>query len=270
LIEMARKACICGDPGVGKTSLVRRFVLQRYDEKYISTLGTVVSKKAIRLPELGCNLNLMIWDISGQAEFKRIHATAFSNSAGGFVVYDANRPETKESVKDWVATMKKWAGESVPITILANKTDLLPKSERPQAGEMMGYPCVPTSAKEGENVDEAFRGLGELIAKAKEGPSMPAPGKAPAGELPENFENSGELLDFIAISLCNSLKDQEMGMHILRKQVTSQGIDFTHMRRADAEKLVDKLGDVVRDFKDPRDVSDIKIKMHRAIERTKW
>ena len=269
-MEISRKISICGDPSVGKTSLVRRFVLQKYDDKYISTLGTVVSKKTVRLPEMDASLMMMIWDISGQSEFKRIHASAFSNSAGGFVVYDATRPETRENVKEWVTTLKQWADEKVPITILANKTDLLPKAERPQAGTMMGYPLIPTSAKEGENVEDAFISLGVLVARATEGTSIPSPTKQVSGELPQDFKNSGELLDFIAISLCNTLKDQEMGMHILRKQVTSLNIHFPNMRRADAERLVDRLGEVVKDFKGPQDVSEIKVKLHRAIERTKW
>ncbi|MFH0816286.1 MAG: Rab family GTPase [Methanobacteriota archaeon] len=269
-MEVARKVCICGDPGVGKSSLVRRFVLQRYDDKYLSTLGTVVSKKSVAIPQLDCNMSLMIWDISGQAEFKRIHASAFSNSSGGFVVYDVLRPETLESVQGWIATMRQWAGEKVPITILANKTDLLPKSERPRAGTMLGCPSVPTSAKAGENVDDAFHSLGEAIAKLNGMPPIPTIGNAKIEDLPDKFESSGELLDFIAISLCKTLKDQEMGMHILRNQVTKSGIDFVHMRKADAEMLVDRLGEVVKDFKGGREGSDIRVRMHRAIERTKW
>lgn len=260
---------MCGEPGVGKTSLVRMFVVGKYDEKYLSTLGTAVSKKTVKVAERDCIMNMMVWDISGQVEFKRIHASAFSNSAGGLIIYDVTRPETLEKVKDWIATLKRWAGDSVPIIIIGNKVDLLPESELPAKGEMLGYPFIPTSAKNGANVDDAFTSLAQTIAISKEKIIEPVP-SMDVKILPTKFENPGELLDYMAMTLCHTLQDQEMGMHILRKQVSDQGIDFHRMRRKEAEGLVDKLGDVVKEFKGPRDASNIKLTMIKAIDRTKW
>ncbi len=70
------KICLLCDSSVGKTSLIRRFMYKRFDEKYVSTLGTTVSKKMILLyslkSELNIELQLLIWDVSGPRELKRI------------------------------------------------------------------------------------------------------------------------------------------------------------------------------------------------------
>ena len=109
--EIVRKVCMCGDPNVGKTSLIRRFVHGKYDDEYISTLGTVVTKKSIETNPKG-NLTMMIWDISGQNEFKRIHNSAFKNAKGGIAVCDITKPETAENLSDWIRTLRDISGEN--------------------------------------------------------------------------------------------------------------------------------------------------------------
>ena len=70
-IRVKGKVCLLGDIAVGKTSLIRRFVLDQFDDKYISTVGTKVTKKKMdfEFPEANCSVEvtLLIWDIMGQA-----------------------------------------------------------------------------------------------------------------------------------------------------------------------------------------------------------
>jgi small GTP-binding protein len=273
LPEYSRKVCICGDPGVGKTSLVRRFVVGKYDDKYISTLGTVISKKSVTLPRRDSTLSMLIWDISGQTEFKRIHMAAFSNATGGIAVCDITRKETVEHIKDWITTFRGHAGNDVPMVVLANKMDLLPqplnKAKVAESLASFGLPVYATSAKSGAFVEEAFWSLADQIMERNG--ALARPDKVvPMGEMPEKFETPTELLDYMATSFCSSIKDEEMGMHMLRKQVADQGIDFQSLRKKDAENLADRLGELVKNFKGNQDATRLKTNMVRAIERTKW
>ncbi len=83
----SRKILLLGDGAVGKTSLVRRFVEQKFDDRYIATIGVNVKKK--RLPELG--LKMMLWDIYGQKMNKNLHASHYS---GGRWSHISIRPDT--------------------------------------------------------------------------------------------------------------------------------------------------------------------------------
>ncbi len=76
LKNLRSKICLVGGRAVGKTSLIRRFVLDMYDDHYISTLGTKVSKKVVEVPrsehDLVVRLDLAIWDIMGQPGFREL------------------------------------------------------------------------------------------------------------------------------------------------------------------------------------------------------
>ena len=85
------KICIVGDPAVGKTSLIRRFVFDKYDDKYISTLGTKISKKDVLYNDKKIEMTMMIWDVIGQQSFKSIHKSAFKGAKGAFIVCDLTR-----------------------------------------------------------------------------------------------------------------------------------------------------------------------------------
>ena len=76
-INAIGKVCLLGDGQVGKTSLIRKFVLDQFSDDYITTVGTKVSKKKLYMefPDLdgAVDLTLTIWDILGQKEFKSLH-----------------------------------------------------------------------------------------------------------------------------------------------------------------------------------------------------
>jgi small GTP-binding protein len=171
--EVKRKLCLIGDWGVGKTSLVRRFVNNSFDDRYFETVGTKVIKKRIKYEKDGGNiidLNLLIWDIMGQKEFIRTQELAFHGAQGAIIVCDITRKETLENLCHWQQTLFEVAGP-VPTVILANKNDLINNAkfchkEFCEVCEQLKAPSYSTSAKTGENVEDAFRKIGsELIAK---------------------------------------------------------------------------------------------------------
>ncbi len=169
--EVKLKVCLIGDGGVGKTSLIRRFVFSEFDERYLYTLGTNVSKKEVTLVWKGQEVKatLMVWDIMGQKSLKHLFTESyFKDADGGIAVCDCTRTDTFDDLTEWIENMFSGSGE-VPITILANKIDLRDQTrieDRALAEFAAAYdaPYLFTSAKTGENVERAFAKTAELIA----------------------------------------------------------------------------------------------------------
>src|SRR6266702_3278588 len=100
-LEFEKKVLLIGDASVGKTSLVRRFVIDKFDDRYIVTIGTKTSRKPMEFKyepqQLAITLTLNIWDIIGQKEMKKLHTLYFKGSEGVIVVCDMTRADTLAS-----------------------------------------------------------------------------------------------------------------------------------------------------------------------------
>ena len=170
-VHLMKKVCLIGDPGVGKTSLVRRFVYDIYDDKYISTIGAKVTRKAFGLDlpgqDLRVELSLLVWDIAGQGREQMFRGSFLKGLEGAIVVADLTRPETFTSLGDVVAYSERQPAY-VPTIFLLNKCDLADPSTADLddvnvLADAKKIPVLPTSAKTGKNVEEAFSRLGRMI-----------------------------------------------------------------------------------------------------------
>ena len=160
--QFVKKICLLGDGEVGKTSLIRRYVLDQFDDQYIQTFGAKVSKKVLELEDV--NLTLMIWDVLGQKTKKELHNTYYLGANGVLLVCDMTRPETLEHLENWAADLFEVSGK-IPILILGNKCDLemtIDLQDLKAFADKLGCKYMLTSAKTGQNVQEAFQALGEL------------------------------------------------------------------------------------------------------------
>jgi len=168
---LAKKICMVGDFGVGKTSLIRRFVERQFSDRYLSTVGVKISRKTVAVTDSERGeqeLKLLIWDIEGQTKFKAIAPSYLQGASGILVVGDATRPETIDHLSDRIhdfATIE-------PCGLVAaalNKADLSDRDELTQVADslksaseqMVGV--YQTSAKTGENVDLIFEQLAKTI-----------------------------------------------------------------------------------------------------------
>jgi small GTP-binding protein len=170
------KVCLVGDVGVGKTSLIRRFVMDVFDDKYIATIGTKVTKKEMDFkdPRTGEKLRIMllVWDIMGQPSFREVLREAyFYGAEGALAVCDITSKESLGELRYWVKAMTSTTGE-IPIVFLGNKCDLkddmrVTMQDLEVFSMKQGAPAMLTSAKTGYNVESAFSALVDMILHPK-------------------------------------------------------------------------------------------------------
>jgi small GTP-binding protein len=267
--QILRKICLLGEPSVGKTSLIRRFVLRRFDEKYISTLGTSVSKKTIPIPQLKTEVQLLIWDVSGQKEFKRIHSAALNGAKGALIVCDCTRRETLESLEKWVGSLRSVSGD-VPVVFLANKSDLRDQQkiwdeDMENLAARYDSPFAFTSAKTGDNVQGAFQILGEAMLGPIE---VSYPTKM------TTLDNGEEVTilsveDEIVACFCEIMGDTALGMSIVRKQFKDAGVDFREPTVEGMEDIVNRLGAALVSFEGQEKANSARLELMRILNRYK-
>ncbi|MEM4232566.1 MAG: Rab family GTPase [Thermoplasmata archaeon] len=160
------KLCLLGDGAVGKTSLVRRYVFDVFDDKYLVSFGTKVSKKSMTIGS--DTIDLMIWDILGQRTHESLHEAYYRGAAGALAVCDFTRTETMHSLKSWIGSFRSVVGNK-PVLILGNKSDLekaFTLDELRAFGSQIGCEVMETSAKTGQNVERAFQEIGARLLEA--------------------------------------------------------------------------------------------------------
>lgn len=225
LREILKKVVLLGDGAVGKTSLIARYVVNKFDDKYIATIGTKVSRKDIQVvrPNLIINLRMMIWDILGQKEYSKIRSASLSGAQGLILVGDLSRPETIQSLSDfWIKEVERSVGK-VPTVVVGNKMDIVDAGSMgaillDSMGQKLGCPIMMCSAKTGENVEEMFSSFGEqLVADIV---ATPSKGK----ERPP--QTLAEVVDFIVQDFCAQYGDLEKAMLIVQHQFEDAGVDI--------------------------------------------
>ncbi len=158
-----KKVCLLGDFAVGKTSLIRRYVEGRFDDKYLTTVGVVVSRKAIIRSDLA--LHLLIWDLAGGRDFSQ--SGYLLGAAGALLVCDLTRTSTLATFQEYVTQVRQ-VNPHIAIVLLANKSDLneeraISEEQLLSVARQLSSPVLLTSAKTGENVERAFSTLADEL-----------------------------------------------------------------------------------------------------------
>jgi small GTP-binding protein len=161
---LQKKVCILGGFGVGKTSLVQRYVQSIFSDAYLTTVGVKIEKKMVDVGAAA--VALILWDIAGEDEVQTIRASYLRGAAGYFLVVDVTRAETLAVAKEIQARVTSEIGP-VPFLFLFNKTDLAEDWEIPEQSledlKNAGWIALRTSAKTGEGVEEAFQELAKRM-----------------------------------------------------------------------------------------------------------
>lgn len=166
-----------GDPGVGKTAMIKQACLGRFSRQYRATIGVDFVIKRIQCGDQ--MVRLQLWDVAGQERFGQMTRVYYKDAIGAIIVFDATRPETFDNIKNWKEDLDQKAllpdGSSLPCIILANKCDEPGKKGIVTTPEDLqnyvksnGYVCaLETSAKENINLEEALQRLSTEILKKK-------------------------------------------------------------------------------------------------------
>ncbi|MFX0032078.1 MAG: Rab family GTPase [Candidatus Hodarchaeota archaeon] len=167
------KVLLTGAAAVGKTSLVQRFIKNRFAANYKLTVGVDILTKDVEFRP-GEFATLSIWDIGGQQRFEFIRSTFYKGAAGSLLVFDLTREQTFTETRKWLTEIRQFAGENIPFVLIGNKADLLAdvgividKNEARSFAENEKSIYIETSAKTGENVDQAFTELTRRIIDSK-------------------------------------------------------------------------------------------------------
>ena len=152
-----KKVCMLGATGVGKTSLVSRFVTSLFSDKYLTTVGVKVDKKTV--PMDGQDVMLMLWDIYGEDEFQTVRSSYLRGASGYLLVADGTRQLTLDTARDLQKTAEGVAG-AVPFILVLNKMDLAEEWRVDDRAlwklAESGWSVIRTSAKTGVGVEDAF------------------------------------------------------------------------------------------------------------------
>ena len=172
MASIKKKICLLGSFAVGKTSLIQRFVYDRFDEKYLTTIGVKVSQKLlppIQDPLSGKMIQhtFLIWDIAGLAKFDSVVMNYFRGAAGALAVADLTRHETVDHISE-LCDRFKTVNPNAFLVVLGNKMDIFKEDQKALPAlktKAADYATdlILTSAKTGEHVEQAFLNLSQKI-----------------------------------------------------------------------------------------------------------
>lgn len=173
---ITKKICLLGDFNVGKTSLVRRFVEDKFSDRYLSTVGVKVSRKSVEIvTDTDVDrVNLLIWDLEGNTKFKSITPSYLKGASGSIIVADLTRIDTFKNLNQHIKLFIEVNPQGV-IIIALNKADLMPQEKLNKLIENYNsynreqvVGIYTTSAKTGDNVAKMFDELATVVTLSSE------------------------------------------------------------------------------------------------------
>jgi len=165
------KLLLIGDSGVGKTSVLFRFSEDNFNATFIATIGIDFKIRTIDIS--GKKIKLQIWDTAGQERFRTITTAYYRGAMGIMLVYDVTSEKSFNNINQWIDNITQHANADVEKMLLGNKADMNDQRQvsteiGKELAQSHGIKFMETSAKTGQNVDEAFRQLASDIKNKME------------------------------------------------------------------------------------------------------
>lgn len=160
------KIILMGDYAVGKTCIIRRYVSDTFLEEYKASIGVDITSQQLSYGTE--HVQLQLWDMSGQTDFRMVRSQFMAGTDLGVIVFDLTRPSSLENIDRWISEILTHV-QDLPMVLIGNKSDLT--SERlveSKAGQraakerkMLFY--AETSAKSGTNIQKIFQDMGRQL-----------------------------------------------------------------------------------------------------------
>ncbi len=244
---MKKKICLIGDSRVGKTSLIKRFVSDEFDDKYIATIGAKISKKDLTImvkdngSEQNVALTLTIWDLIGHRdrEYWSLLKRYYLNTDGALFVCDLTSKSTLINLKEWISSLFNTIGV-VPFILMANKSDLVNKAQFEEKdliefSKQYNSDFFYTSAKTGSNVNLSFTRLGEIMV----GYSIRT----------EKITDAKDVVREIISDYCVLHGGEERAMPIINYQFKQAGVNINSPTKQELIKVIQLLSEVTKSIK---------------------
>ena len=170
------KIVLAGAKDVGKSSLIARFCDDIFHERTMETIGVAFKRKRIELGTESNRLSLdvNIWDMGGEDKYKALLPQYIKGATAALILYDTTNKETIDDVNSWVEIVNEYASEDIIKVLIGTKIDLKDKREitKMEAEQLCSKQnwcaeMIETSAKTGENVEDAFLNVANEIVKKK-------------------------------------------------------------------------------------------------------
>ena len=161
------KVVLVGESGVGKTSIIHRYLYNEYDDNRITTSSPEYKNKILEYPEYNKSITFDIWDTAGQEAYRSVTRNFYINAAIGLMVYDIRVKDSFENIKTyWSEQLKEYGEENIILAIAGNKSDLFEQQEVSDKevkkfAESIGAIFKLTSCKESIGIDELFSECGK-------------------------------------------------------------------------------------------------------------
>jgi Ras-related protein Rab-1A len=167
------KIILSGAKGIGKTSLITRYIEGKFYETSQETIGVAFKRKKIKLED-NLTIEATIWDFGGEEKYRTLFPQYVQGATAALILYDTTNKETINDVHNWVDLVDAYASEDVLKVLIGTKIDL--KDQREITKEKAKKSCekynwcaeiIETSSKTGENVEDAFINIAREIVDIK-------------------------------------------------------------------------------------------------------
>jgi Ras-related protein Rab-6A len=171
------KIVFLGDQGVGKTSIITRFMYDSFDKNYQATIGIDFLSKTMYLEDR--TVRLQLWDTAGQERFRSLIPSYIRDSSVAVVVYDITNRASFLNTAKWIEDVRNERGNDVIIVLVGNKTDLTERrqvsvEEGEDKATKEGIMFIESSAKAGFNIKALFRKLATALPGMEAAQAQPA------------------------------------------------------------------------------------------------
>ena len=160
------KVVLVGDSGVGKTSIINRFVSSEFNPRIETTVGLDIASHIMLVD--GNVVRFQLWDTAGQERFQSLNQNFFSGCDGVLLCFDVSKPESLASATgSWLDGCKNAIDPKIPVFLIGCKTDAPHDPQIHKTANTFQVPYFQISSKLNENIDKVFYRLGMNIIKIK-------------------------------------------------------------------------------------------------------